>query len=806
MPVRRLIDTASVTLPEASDLRRRSPRPRDMRPPDYVEKFDDTTIAYDVFTYGNMVSLVGPPLLSLGPALAVADWTIGGERVTPLLRDLDRVQESWFTRQSAAGESLQIDLDTLSLSASIQPDEAELFRDRRVLFTKSKNNELEWIHDWAQFYNRVHGVDALLLYDNGSDKYSADDLLSSLDVDGIDVAVVVKWPFKFGPQGGNWDGTRSYPWDSDFCEYGVLTHARRRFLGQASAIVHQDIDELVVTDDGASLFDHLARSESGLITYRGKWIESVTSATNTPPRFYDFVHLDARRNDATTKWAAVPKAISSARQWKTHYVAGVPATMADQVAHRHFMGITTGWKWNRSDRVVFDPARHRRDTHLASAFTAAFGPDAFPRPAVESLVASPKEALDRLSPLIDSKRRFREGFIKEWLWEGRVLVLEFKSRTGVQFAFELRSTEAGLSLQLTGRDDNSWYAIRRACGGYGKRRAGTPRHLQLTWWRRSTDLNVIAGDIIAYVQRAASDLAGSRVYVPDRSIASYWWNLKPNFGDLLGPWIIELITGRPVHNTIEEPNAGQALMTVGSILTETLRPGLSVWGSGLIAPLDAKWKARLATRKPSSIHAVRGKLTRDELVTKLGWDVPEVYGDPALLLPHFVQFGQRPSNRPPVGFIPHYAHKRLFANSPESGGGVHQIEVQCSAESVVEELAQSSSVVSTSLHGLIIAQAYGIPWVWLRVSDSALFGDTFKFEDFFSVLDREAVQMVTVTKEEASTLDLAELAGRAALPDSRFDAGALLDAFPVERSAVSTRAELIFPATALASVELEARE
>ena len=73
-------------------------------------------------------------------------------------------------------------------------------------------------------------------------------------------------------------------------------------------------------------------------------------------------------------------------------------------------------------------------------------------------------------------------------------------------------------------------------------------------------------EIGALIQRAATLMAPA-TDIPIRSVPGYWWDLQENFGDQIGAWIIEMITGRPAHNTMGDPAAGYGLVTVGSILT-----------------------------------------------------------------------------------------------------------------------------------------------------------------------------------------------------------------------------------------------
>ncbi|WP_407067627.1 polysaccharide pyruvyl transferase family protein [Marilutibacter alkalisoli] len=198
----------------------------------------------------------------------------------------------------------------------------------------------------------------------------------------------------------------------------------------------------------------------------------------------------------------------------------------------------------------------------------------------------------------------------------------------------------------------------------------------------------------------------------------------------------------------------------------------------MIAPLTASTRERLKGRVPKHILAVRGKRTRHELITQLGWEVPEVYGDPALLLERLYAPSTESAVDAAYTVCPHYLHMKDIAGRADLRGHARLVDVQRDAETVVTELANSRAVISTSLHGLIVAQAYGVPWVWLRIADKQLAGDAFKFEDFFTTLDRDNVAATTLTVEELKSADFAAIAKKARVPRSNFDAAALIDAFP----------------------------
>jgi Polysaccharide pyruvyl transferase len=64
---------------------------------------------------------------------------------------------------------------------------------------------------------------------------------------------------------------------------------------------------------------------------------------------------------------------------------------------------------------------------------------------------------------------------------------------------------------------------------------------------------------------------------------------------------------------------------------------------------------------------------------------------------------------------------------------VRVVNVHQPAERVVREISASAAVITTSLHGLVTADAYGIPAVWTML-EPPLSGGSFKFHDYESVV------------------------------------------------------------------------
>lgn len=244
-----------------------------------------------------------------------------------------------------------------------------------------------------------------------------------------------------------------------------------------------------------------------------------------------------------------------------------------------------------------------------------------------------------------------------------------------------------------------------------------------------------------------------------------------NFGDLVGPYLISKITGKPVLNIRNTHIPG--IMAVGSILNSIHKKNMVVWGSGLIMEPTEEVRKNLIKYNPE-ILSLRGYETAKHL-SKIGLAIPDsrFYGDPALLLPFFYTPSVCSSKK--IGICPHYVHKSQFLENISDEDYLKMIDVQRDMETVVDDISSSSVCISTSLHGLIVAQAYGIPWVWLEIVDNTLMGDDFKFKDFFSTIDSTEVSHVKVQLKDIKNIDFQEIAKKARLPRKMYNEDSILE-------------------------------
>ena len=120
-----------------------------------------------------------------------------------------------------------------------------------------------------------------------------------------------------------------------------------------------------------------------------------------------------------------------------------------------------------------------------------------------------------------------------------------------------------------------------------------------------------------------------------------------------------------------------------------------------------------------------------------------------------------------VLFARHFKDKELFADDAFDMGTDDW-------RSYVDAVRRSSKVVTTSLHGIILAECYGTPAV--LVSSNRRDYSLFKYEDWYHSTGRKAFP-VAATVDEACALDPAPLPSPLLLDELR---AGLLGAFPYD--------------------------
>lgn len=219
----------------------------------------------------------------------------------------------------------------------------------------------------------------------------------------------------------------------------------------------------------------------------------------------------------------------------------------------------------------------------------------------------------------------------------------------------------------------------------------------------------------------------------DLPLFSYRDSRAPtNLGDTLGPWLISRMYPTRELALTSDMELSPKLLSVGSVVQMAYRPGDWVWGSGIIAANE-----RVAISDPDRILALRGPRTHF-LIEGLPADQPIPYGDPALLCPLY--------HNPPghvrryIGLLPHWIDQSVFwPGSSPSDDIALRIDITAPLESVVDDLNQCHTVITTSLHGLVLADAYQVPTIIVeRSPTNSVVGGMHKFHDYLEGTGRTA--------------------------------------------------------------------
>ena len=241
------------------------------------------------------------------------------------------------------------------------------------------------------------------------------------------------------------------------------------------------------------------------------------------------------------------------------------------------------------------------------------------------------------------------------------------------------------------------------------------------------------------------------------------WSPGPNahnFGDSLFLAIVNRILDQALEPSPAD-YPGRLFYPGGSVL-HLCREGDIAWGIG--ANLNAaRWRDRRRFAKSLDIRCVRGPLTAAFVRDFLELVEPPVGGDPAILAPRFFKEWSEIQSRGMVGLVQHYS-------DPGDSNGISE-EVQAidplrDPMIVVPEILSCDLVVSSSLHGIIVAEAFGIPARWLRAEAGG--PASMKFYDYYLQTGR--------APRPAESTEEAIRAGGEPLPD--IDDEVLLKTFP----------------------------
>ena len=239
----------------------------------------------------------------------------------------------------------------------------------------------------------------------------------------------------------------------------------------------------------------------------------------------------------------------------------------------------------------------------------------------------------------------------------------------------------------------------------------------------------------AFILINNKEIECGEIIIAEAWVKSKGYDIVPrNWGDELNKSFLEYITHKkfyfiPFSSSYLKPMTHYIL--IGSVLTVYNLNKTIVYGSGILDP------SKEITGVPEKVISVRGPKTR-EILMKNGIECPEVYGDPALLLPVFYQ-PKLASGKRRIVVIPHMeTSAKTVKECCEriiDDYSILSLSDYNRWTDIVDAICSAKFVVSESLHGLIVAEAYGIPNVWVEFKDHPDYWD-FKYNDFYASINK----------------------------------------------------------------------
>ena len=239
-------------------------------------------------------------------------------------------------------------------------------------------------------------------------------------------------------------------------------------------------------------------------------------------------------------------------------------------------------------------------------------------------------------------------------------------------------------------------------------------------------------------------------------IRLYHWRgckgCESNYGDALSPLIVSRVTG---HRVVYAHPLYADMLGIGSILEHAVR----LWARPLIGRIAPLLVWGTGTLTPARVHAgfmnflaVRGPQTRDLLTL----DKNMVVGDPELLAPMLLATKPRP--RFSLGIAPHWKERNYREYHELAGRLPHCRIIDPTNPDVIgttKLIASCETILSSSLHGLVVADSFGIPNARFRCLEVRSAND-WKYLDYFASVGRKTSFVIDSWMKIQSLKDLRE--------------------------------------------------
>ncbi len=334
------------------------------RPEGYDAGYDFSTLWYDAIWDGRDVVLTCPRLLNLAQLFKTGTILLDAQPgATPRIRT-HRRHDIIRIKAPLQPAHLSLRAEAIELSSPVARTDPNRFRGKNVHIAISRNNDLIWLKDFAQYHIAEHGLQAMIVIDNGSTAYTPQALAEALLSAGLDDVLILPAPFAYGPF-----GLKPFSRRAKFLQTALLNAMRMRYLSRARAVLNCDIDELVWTKSG-SIFDLARKSLLGAVTFPGIWRFPVEGHDGFA-RHRDHLGIIDEVGPCPPKSCIVPTGPLGRLQWDVHGFELPPLarlTRTARAGYWHFRAISTNWKqFDRLSRRAAAP-----DPDTAATLTRVF--------------------------------------------------------------------------------------------------------------------------------------------------------------------------------------------------------------------------------------------------------------------------------------------------------------------------------------------------------------------------------------------------------------------------------------------------
>lgn len=281
-----------------------------------------------------------------------------------------------------------------------------------------------------------------------------------------------------------------------------------------------------------------------------------------------------------------------------------------------------------------------------------------------------------------------------------------------------------------------------------------------------------------------------------------------NLGDALSPVMVAFLSGLPVSH-VAAKSSQTRLAAVGTIGHMFEGGDVSFWGTGTSPHLNPNQSdvGKVLYSRPRdtkvTVYATRGPFTRKILAPDLSG--PGIYGDPLWLLPRF--HTAPVEKRYELGVILHLSELadrsyeavpkpdyRRYCVSPGDRGAVKLLNTVtkptvAALRERLDEILLCKRIVSTSLHGMVFAESYGIPCLYFspRAADAGLGrvdliseeGIDLRFNDLYRGLGQTSLDVWYQPRRKATNWEAVIRAIDEVWFPKGLDEEALVHAFPL---------------------------